>query len=490
MKTVMHISSTGVQYWRRQAHTWQACDSLASGSLWVVCNLPEESFAEIEIPRIFGRDRQNFIHRQLSSRFPDTPYRTVLTQPGSGSFMDRLAPPRQTIFGVDSAQRINEALAAHPSCPVAGVWATSMLMAQLSAHKSLPNELFVVLPADDGLRIVFIKNQLPVLSRLVPGADHAAEQAAEIARTVRHLENSRVLARSSEPRNVLLLDQRPDIEPWLAQERLTRVLAPPAWRKKPPLDWRFALFDLAVASPAGQLAPLSRRTRFVANRLRPLVYGAAGLCVGIGIWASVGSLNDIASGLAQRKLVQQRVDLLTQQSTDVEQKIAAFGVSAQTVRNAVVLEQDEISSVPPVATHLHQLSDIVSAFDPVRLHQLDWKILAVGQPACVNSATPAPAVNPAQPTEAALPKRVIEISFKINWPDRQGERIRNQGIADLSTQLAKIQGIQLLADPAQGLKLNPLSGGDTAAKKSAEEFLTWCFTVPGTTAAATTVRQP
>ena len=137
MKTVLHLTYSGPQLWNKGRAGWQACDGPADGPVWVVTDLAEESFAEIQIPRIFGRDRQGFIARQLASRFPDTLFRTTLPAVPSGSFMDRIASPRLTLLGVDAAERINSSLDALPT-PIAGVWAMSMLLALLASRRGCP----------------------------------------------------------------------------------------------------------------------------------------------------------------------------------------------------------------------------------------------------------------------------------------------------------------------------------------------------------------
>lgn len=494
MQTVLYITPAGVQYWRKSAGNWQPCDGVQAGALWVVTNLAEESTAEISVPRLFGNDRRNFIQRQLSSRFPDTPFCSVLAQPASGSLMTRLAPPRQTLFGLDAAQRVNAALDDVALIPVAGVWASTLLLWQMSCYKSLPKELFVVLPGPDALRIVFIKNHLPVLSRLVPGITEVADQAAEITRTVRYLENNHLLARSTEAHNVLLLDSQTDIDPLLAQERLTRVPVPSPWTKKPPADWRFALFDLAVKSPAGQLAPLARRTRFMANHLRPKVDVVAGLCVVTALWVAAGNFKDIISTYTNQAQTQQRIDLLTAQSHVVAQKISGFGVSPERVRSAVQLVQNELDSEPSLADHMRQISVVISALEPVRLRQFDWRIFSAGEAVCTDGAAVSTTTAAQAVPEPNGSKRRVEVSFEVVWPEGQGVRARNQGISNLSANLAALNGAHLIIDPAQALALSAFSGGEGASAKSTQP-LVWCLTLSETLSAnanaiATDARQP
>lgn len=478
MKTVLHLASSGSQFWRKSRDGWQAHDGPPTGPLWVVTDLAEESFAEIQIPRIFGRDRQGFIARQLASRFPDTPYRTMLPARPGGGFMDRMAPPRQTMLGLDAAQRVTTALDAL-STPIAGVWTTSMLLASIGCKATLPPELFVVLPGPDALRIVFIKNHAPVLSRLIPGVTQAQDQAAEITRTLRHLENIRALDRRTHRRGVLVLGDPQGMEALLAQDRLDLLPPPPPWTTSPPTDWRFALFDLALTSPVGQLAPLSRRTEFVAARLRQPTYAGAALCLGLALWAAGDNLRDIGASYSSRNEIQGRIQRLATQVNEDEQKMARYGVSAELVRRAVALDQEEIISAPSLPAQMHRLGQVIGRHEAARLGQFEWRIVPPGQPSCTGGGAPTPSGAPAGSVvaEASVPKRVVEISFQSVLPEDQREKARAQSVASMSSMLTKVEGATLIRDPAKELVHAALHGG--GARTQNEKTLSWCLTLPG-----------
>jgi len=480
MKTVLYLSSSGVQYWCKSGNTWQAQDSAGAGPVCLLSNLPEEGFEEIKIPRIFGSDRNNFIRRQLASRFLDTPYTSLLKTPVTGGLMDHLAPPRQIAFGLEAAQRINAALGALGPVPIEGVWATSLLLAQVANHKSLPPDLFVVFPDVDALRIVFVKQHVPVLTRLIPTVVQAPDVAAEITRTVRYLENNRVLERSSEPRNVLLLGNPPEIDLWLKNENLKRLTAPPPWHKTEPVDWRFALFDRVVAAPAGQLAPLSWRSRFVANRLRAPVYVASGLCLLLAVVVAADNLNQIATDYSNKQDIELRNRSHETQINEINLKIAGFGVSADEVRQAVMLEQTELANAPSLSSHLQLLSETISSFGSFRLVDLDWHILNKGQEVCGGAAAErAPSANEAQAEPVqALPTRQVEISFQIVDLLERGERAKMQAITSFSAKLTQVQGLKLQLDPAKVLALGSLSGGGALIGRSGDKPLIWCLTMP------------
>lgn len=480
MKTVLHLTPAGSQLWRKGPAGWQAHDDASSGPVWVLTDLAEEGFAELQVPRIFGRDRQAFVARQLASRFPDTPYRSVLPPVHGGSLMDRIAPPRLGLLGLDAAQRVDAALATLAS-PLTGVWTTSMLLADIGCRKGLPPELFVVLPAPEALRIVVIKNREPVLSRLVAGVTKPADQVAEIVRTLRHLENTRVLERGTHRHGVLMLGGADDMAARLAQDHLELLPWPPPWANSAPPDWRFALFDLAVTSPPGQLAPLSRRVEYVASQWRRAAYGAAALCAGLSIWAAFDNVRSILASESARVQAQAEVQRLTSAMNEAEQKMAGFGVGAEVVRRAVALEREELASAPPLKASLLQLARAIAPHEAVRLGQLNWRLLPAGRAACAGGASGvAAATEPAAQTTA--PARRLEVSFDLTPPQEQAATARAQMVASVSAALAKGEGVSLHRDPARELPQATLSGG--ASSSDRDKPLSWCLSLPAASVAA------
>ena len=110
MKAVLHVTASGSQLWQKQGAAWVVFDGPSEGPVWIVADLAEEAFHEVLVPRVFGRDRTSFLNRQLSTRFPDTPYKTALSPATQVGLMNRLAPPRQTLLGLDAAERVTAAV--------------------------------------------------------------------------------------------------------------------------------------------------------------------------------------------------------------------------------------------------------------------------------------------------------------------------------------------------------------------------------------------
>lgn len=482
MKTVLHLTPAGSRLWRKSRDGWQPHDGPSVGPVWVVTDLAEEGFAEIQIPRIFGRDRMAFVARQVANRFPDTAYRTVLPVRHAGGLMDRIAPPRQSLLGLDAAQRVDAALATLAS-PLAGVWTTSMLLAQIGCKGTLPADLFVVLPGPDALRIVVIKDREPVLTRLIAGVTQEDDQAAEIVRTLRHLENTRVLARGTHRHGVLMLGAGEAMAARLAPDHLELLPLPAPWTVMAPDDWLFALFDLAVKSPVGQLAPLARRAEFVASQLRRVAYGASLLVVGLSVWAASGNLRAIVASEASRSQAQAEMQGLAIQLSEAEQKMAGFGVSADVVRRAVALDRDEVLAAPSLAGRLRQLGAIIGQHEALRLGQLSWRVLPSGRPACAGG-TPSPTASSESTAadETTVSARRVELSFDLTPPQAQRATERAQMVSALSADLARLDGVSLIRDPAKALPQAALSGGPS--KADADTSLSWCLSLPGSLAPA------
>ena len=166
MACVLHISATGNVWWGKKSTGWEVLPEPGQGPVWVLTDLTEETFTEINVPRVFGRDRSSFVERQLTNRFPETRFRVALEAQRQGSLMNRLAPPHQVLTAVEPADRITAALQ-NLSLPLAGVWSTSMLLARLGSKPRMPANLMIVLCQPAGMRIVYIKDRAPVLTRMV-----------------------------------------------------------------------------------------------------------------------------------------------------------------------------------------------------------------------------------------------------------------------------------------------------------------------------------
>ncbi|MDP1610051.1 MAG: hypothetical protein Q8M11_03265 [Sulfuritalea sp.] len=473
MKYLLFLGRTERQLWSKDGRGWQRVSGEPKGPVWIVTDLAEESLGEIKTPRLFGRDRSSYIARLLATRYPDTPYRACITPAQEGDLLGKIAPTRYILFGIDAAERLNAELD-EASYPVAGVWPASMLLALLGQERELPADLFVVLPGPGTLRIVFLKNRTPVLTRLTLTPNQASAQVEEIVRTLKHLENTQAVPRGRQDYSVLLLADPVEFEGPMAAARL-KLVSLRRWEKTPPGDWHFPLFDLALRSPTGQLAPLERRVDFLSTRLNKAAMVLAAVIAVAGLGAVSNNLLSIVGMLGESRALAASIQNIDTRISELEANIGRFGVAPDTVRRAVALHDEEIASVPAMDQHLRQISGVLAGDPNLRLTQLQWRLLA---PAAVPCGVSRPEGGGGG--EAAQPEnqqRKVEITFELAVPAMYGPRDRAQTLRTISRRLAAMEGLVLWRDANTELASGSLRGGtDVGAAKN----LVWCLTLPGT----------
>ena len=482
MKAVLHLTASGTRLWQKQGITWVAIEGPTVGPVWIVADLAEEAFHEVPVPRVFGRDRTGFLNRQLTTRFPDTPYKTALPAATQSGLMNRLAPPRQTLLGLDAAERVTAALSS-VTAPLAGVWSTSMLMAQAAGQKGMPSDLFIVLRDVAGLRIVYVKGGVPVISRLVLDAPLPSDQVTEIVRTLRHLENTKVLDRTDKPRPIVIIGDSDGFADLLSTEKMQLLALPSAKTSVGSGDWHGVLFDLVVKSPSGQLAPLSARTAFVASRWQRAAFIAGALSFGLAVAFAGSVLLNITDDRAALTLKQSNVQRQQTALDNLERQIAAVGVSPDWVHQAVTLDQQEIQAAPSLVKHLVKVAELLAKQDNLRLERFDWRITQPGKSSCdgkpLESNVPE---TTSEPSKAPVASMIVELTLQITLPQGLNDRARLQTMTAIASAIGKLEGVSVLLDPAKEIAQATLRGGGTA-QGAGEKQAVWCMTLPGPVAA-------
>lgn len=478
MASVLHISAAGVTWWGRGANGWGILPEQRNGLVWIVTDLAEETLAEITVPRIFGADRSQFVERQLANRFPETVFRAALAPQVGGSLMNRLAPPVQTLAAVEPAERVKSVLSGL-TLPVAGVWSTSILLSQLAQKQSPAANILIVLSQASGMRIVFLKSRTPVLTRLVAPAKTAAEQSLEILRTVRHLENTRVVERGKQRFPVLLLGTDDSLAAILAADRLD-AFEPAAQRDLASGDGGYGqLFDLVVKSPPGQMAPLKYRTTYVAGQVAKAARVASIVCLVAAGAAASGSIRAIISDQHDRSQLQDAGILLNGKIAELDAALAGFGVAPNLLRMALTVDNTEIATAPDLQAHMLVLSQAVSRVAGARVKSLQWQMLDATELACgketgfVQTTTEPMAA----PEEPQTPARKVEIQLVISLAPGTGARQRLQQTAELSRQINQIAGIAVFSDPVARVREGELGTSSVLADDASD--LAWCVSLPG-----------
>lgn len=477
MPTVLHICPNESTWWGKSASGWELATGPSNGPVWVVTDLSEETFVEIAVPRIFGADRRNFVERQLSSRFPESAFRIALPPRSAGSLMERLAPPVQTLTAVEPADRIVAALQSVHS-PIAGVWSCSMLLTKLGRKSSLPQDLFVVLFQGGSMRILFLKQRAPVLTRMVAAAQTASEQAAEVVRTLRHLENTRVVERGNKRFGVLLLGGAHDLAGALSGERLD-ILPPIASGGDAfGTPWNHVLFDLACTNPPGQLAPMSFRASFLAIG----VTKASRVCVGLTAAIALGlGSNSIVDSLQSQRLGTQ-VQLQTEQASSeigkIDLDIQSFGASPDLVRKALALDAEEITSAPDFGENMASLSRVIGGVPGAHLKNMQWQLLNKGEPVCALGAAAVPAAPPpADGSPDQPPSRKTELQITVVLGAETQPRLLAQRAAEISRLLKQMSGAVVMVDPAQSVRDGDINVGTAQVQNTLD--MVWCASLPG-----------
>jgi hypothetical protein len=478
MKTVLHITAAGNHWWQKARQGWVASAAPvpnSSSPVWVMTDLTEESVAEITVPRVFGADRSRFVERQLANRYPETEFRASLTPRSAGGLMDRLSPPRQSLAGIEPADRVKTALQ-DLSAPLAGVWSVSMLLTRLGQHSSLPVDLLIVHCQGSTLRIVYLKERAPVLTRLVNVSPNTSEQAAEIVRTLRHLENTRVVDRGWQRFAVLLLGGNEELAAALVNDRMDCVPLPSSWAALANPQSNDALFDMVCKSPPGQLAPITRRAGYLANNLSRAAMGVAGLGLLLAIWLATGNIQSSIRSQRDRQQVETALGDLASQLAQVDKSIEAFGVSPDLIRNALAIDEREISSAPDMRADLMRLASAISAVPGARVKQLHWQVLADNAKLCAEEGV-VTAVAVADPTatgttgETAPPQRKVELQISMQMPPDWGPRQLAQHAQSITRALAGLKGATIVRDPARTLRDGDIRVGITVADT---QDLQWC----------------
>ena len=483
MTTVLHISTAGPTWWKKTPTGWDAASEPTQGYAGVVTDLAEETFAEITVPRIFGADRANYVQRQLQSRFPETSFRIALPAVSEGSFMERLAPPRQTLTGVEPGERIQSALQGL-QVSVAGVWSTSLLLAQLGKKAPMPADLFIVLCQPQSMRILFLKQRSPVLTRLITATQSAPEQAAEIVRTLRHLENTHVIERENQRFGLLLLGAAPGLAQALAGERLDPVAPPAPWNKAAVADWNHVLFDMAVKNPPGQLAPVPYRATYLARKWAQAAQVAGALCLAAIMWVASGSINAALDAYSARNVLQADMQSIAAKVAETDSAISVIGVTPELVSKAVAIDKEEITSAPSMQADMERLSRVIGSVPGVQLKSMQWQVLGANDKACADggsvSGAPAP-VAPAAPSAEsaanAAPALKGEVQFSVLVPEGTGPRLLAQQTAEISRQLTLVKGISVLQDPVSRLRQGVITAGGVKVQTDGE--IQWCITMAG-----------
>lgn len=495
MDIVMYLTASGASFWQRRRGTWVEASPAEAQSLSVITNLPEETIAEQPLPKISAADRARFVARQLANRFPGSDFAVAPARMKTrGSTFSR-----QALVAIEPSDRLQAALA-EPGAQLASVHCSSLLLAKQAADAMRSPNGIAAAVTDAGLRVVAIVDGAAVLTRLVQATRSADEQAKEILRTVRHLENTRLIERNGSPLEVLLLGTHPDTAILLSQDRLQPLAIARELR-----DWNeaapFAWFEGARRFPQLQMAAATRRMVHLERMWRRnawtvAAFGALLLPV---LAACAWYQGDSAKG--SHAELDHRLSQVRSEIAELEARLATEPLSANTLREMQRLYDQQLGQQQDMWPDLERLSRVLDTRPELRLTRLKWRRLSEGEVACMEAGhrvTAGTAVTPPAGSSAlttataamspgmhvtdpaamtatdAPPASRAELVFQTHStaPDLQ---TRFSDASALAQGLGRWEGAQVLLSPLSALRQSELTGG--ASRKEDAALESWCLMI-------------
>lgn len=441
----------------------------------VVADLIEETHVQVDVPALMGSDRTGFIQQQMQTLLPDVPLRatwqTTASQP--------LLPKAFQIHAVGVAsQTLQTALDQEVAQkrPVQGVWPLSYLMAQWAARQpSLKTSawLFLCLSLPHGLRMVLLKQGVPVFSRLLLDLD-PVQQAIEISLTLKYLIDNRMLDRAAQP-GIVLMQPATGLAQALLDEGVAVLPAVPAQSTHGVLA---DVLALAGSKTPGQLAPAPVRRYFLAYQARQgLVLAAAVLALG-GLWMVVGQAQAVMDQMTQTSQWQQQANNMTRSAQSIQQGIAASGVDTSLMRLAIEVKQRELQAgidQQAALMLLGQLMQVQPQADLIRTELALVPSVCGGAPPLGEAgATPVqpPAPPPTVGQEGAEATQV-EWQFEIRPASGLSPRTRQQVLDALGKAVRGWPDWQVHLDPVQSASGAVIASNQAGGGPGAE--WRWCL---------------
>lgn len=482
MKTVLLVNSSGARYFRRENGMWHSIATPGHDDrLWVIANLPEETLEEFKVPLLFGRDRGNFIERRLAAAYPHSQYRAAPLISGS-----LLKSSTAALTGLTTAEAVTSQLAKLDTS-IAGVWGMSMLLTLLARRLHITDAILTI-PSVHYLRIVVLKEGIPVLTRCIHrySEEHETDSDSnEILRTRQHLENRRIFEHEEIP-PVLYLGDTATVAAHLADANIKMLPLPEALTPKGEAAYLHPLFEFVISSPAGQLAPLQLRARHLAQR----VHQAA--CAGIA--ASILTLivfgqqdfRALISLYGDEKNLTADLQQATNERERLAGQISASGLDPVLVRQATKFSELEMEAALPPESLLQFTAGTIAELPQVRIKSLTYRFPQPGESYCQgHNVIDVPLLNKkidlslpvgSKPADAATHQRYTELQFSILLTENLAPAAQLEIRKRISAVLKAREGVQLMLDPAAFSLINTLKGG--FGMDSAQTENLWCMSIP------------
>ena len=462
MKTVLLISPSDCSCFRRESGLWKRIERPDRGDrVWAIANLPEEALEAFTLPRLFLIDRRRLLERKLAAAYPKSAFRAAATLSG-GMFKAGTG----IVTGLSSDEAIARTLA-QLTAPVAGVWGTAMLLALIATRLAIANAI-IAMPSSHYLRILVVKNGAPVLTRCIHRygeQDEIDSDANEILRTRQHLENRHVFEREAFPPVLYLADSTP-----LQHADFALLPLPAALKPAGDAGYLHPLFEMAVASSQGQLAPLALRAHHLAENIRHLAY--AGIAASLLALVLFGQQDFFALFELHRKKTGLDAELLREKadSDRLAERIASSGIDPALLRQATEFAAREMDSAATPDQMLKFAAAAIAALPALRIRQLSFRIPKPAERYCQGPGALSGTLADAAPDAA----RFTELQFTLLQQDNLAPAAQLN--RQVSTSIKAYPNVRLLQDPAAFSLIDTLKGGFGIDSGSAQNQ--WCVGIP------------
>lgn len=464
MKTVLFVDTLGSHFFQRDGEQWRPAEGPSRGdSLWVLVNLPSESLEVIDLPRLYGSDRGNFLERQLARTFPNSGYRASHLLSGG-----LLAPGKVMLTGLGSAQEIVARLATIDTT-VVGLWGIAAMLTLMAKRLPTP-DLLLILPSILGLRILVVKDRIPLLTRHV----HCDEGSMvdEILLTGKYLKNEGIFEHGK-PLPVLVLGDASSVAaPLLVNADLNLLSVPREFLPKGEAGWLHPIFNQVVSSPSCQLAPLSLRARYLSRRVRHVAYAGAVLSLGVGLYCGQAEIRAVVAQYQRANALQAEAKDVAGEQARLSALIKKTGADPELVRRATQFNAQEITAAPSGEAFLPFAATAIANAPEARVQTLSFDLKASGEDICNRKQTDAGQPPSGPKGSAAANQRRAEIQLTVMLPPQSKTEARKR----ISAALKELPGVKLLEDPVLAAREATLKGGHGVDSGQTKER--WCLSVP------------
>ncbi len=480
MKTVLFINSSSARYYRREHGLWKLVKQPEPHDrLWIITNIPEETLDIMSLPLMFWRDRKQLLERRLVANFPRSTYRAAAVLKGN-----LFTPVTAVITGLTLADAVSAKL--DPlDMPIAGVWGISILLA-LTINKLHINNVLIALPSVHFLRIVAIKNGLPVLTRCIHRYTEETDpenDANEIVRTRQHLDNRKIFEHDQIP-PVLYLGDTTAVNDYLSRAGITQLALPDAFTPKGDAAYLHPLFECVTTSPCGQLAPLQLRARHLAKSLRQIAYTGIVLSALCLLIFGQKDARELVALHARETHLNAALEKIENERTQITGQIYATGMNPALVRQATQFSEREIEAAPGTDKLLQFTASVLSELPEVRIKTLTYRFPKHGERYCQGSSIfeiPRLSINSASggksgETGNEIALRYTELQFSILQNNSQTPATLIDIKRRLSAAIKHHQEVQLMQDPAAFSLINTLKGGIGMDTTQTDNL--WCMSIP------------